>query len=57
MAISHFPAVVLFSFLVSVVFGVLSKGAPREQVIYGAKSFGLFVGIAALLGWVMYFLP
>ncbi len=57
MAIPHLPALLLFSFLVSVVFGVLSKDTPRERLIYGAKVFGYFVGIALLLGWIMYPLP
>jgi ABC-type uncharacterized transport system permease subunit len=57
MALTHFPAMLLFSFLVSVVFGVLSKETPREQVIYGAKVFAAFVGIAIVLGWLMYFVP
>jgi hypothetical protein len=57
MAVSHFPAMVLFSFLVSVVFGVLSKNSPRERCLYGAKVFGAFVGIAVALGWIMYFVP
>lgn len=57
MAISHFPAMVLFSFLVSVVFGVLSKDQPRERFLYGAKVFGAFVGIALALGWLMYPVP
>jgi len=47
----------LFSFLTSVVFGVISKDTPRGRVLYAAKSFGLFVGIALLLGWVMYPFP
>ena len=53
MALTHFEALVLFSFLVSVVFAVLSKQTPREQVIYGAKVFAAFVGTALLLGWIM----
>lgn len=57
MALSHFPALLLFSFLVSVVFGVLGKDTPRERVLYSAKIFGAFVGIALLLGWIMYPLP
>lgn len=44
----------IFSFLVSVVFGVLSKDEPRERFVYGAKVFGAFVGIALALGWLMY---
>jgi len=54
MVIQHFAALVLFSLPVSVVFGVISKDAPRERALYAAKSFGLFVGIALVLGWVMY---
>ena len=53
MAIQHFAAMVLFSSLVSVVFAVVTKNTPREMVIYGAQCFGLFVGIAILLGWLM----
>lgn len=53
MVLSHFEAMVLFSFLVSVVFATLSKPTLREQVIYGAKVFVAFVGIALLLGWIM----
>jgi uncharacterized membrane protein YagU involved in acid resistance len=44
----------LFSFLVSVVFGVISKDTPRDRLIYGAKVFGAFVVIAVVLAWMMY---
>ena len=54
MALSHFPAMLLFSFLVSVVFGVISKDTPRDRLIYGAKVFGAFVAIAVILAWIMY---
>lgn len=54
MTLSHFPAMLLFSFLVSVVFGVISKDTPRERLIYGAKVFGAFVAIAVVLAWIMY---
>jgi len=47
----------LFSFLVSVVFGVLSKDTPRERLWYGAKVFVAFVGIGLVLGWIMYPVP
>jgi hypothetical protein len=53
MVLTHFQALVLFSFFVSVVFAVLSKQPLREQLIYGAKVFAAFVGIALLLGWIM----
>jgi len=57
MALSHFPAMLLFSFLVSVVFGVLSKNTPRDRLYYGAKVFAAFVGVALVLGWIMYPAP
>jgi uncharacterized membrane protein YagU involved in acid resistance len=57
MVLSHFTAMLLFSLLVSVVFGVLSKDTPRERLIYGAKMFGAFVGIALVLGWIMFPVP
>ncbi|MGD0921921.1 MAG: hypothetical protein ABSA70_09190 [Terriglobia bacterium] len=57
MVLSHFNAMVLFSLLVSVVFGVLSKDTPRERLIYGAKVFGAFVAVALVLGWIMYPVP
>ena len=47
----------VFSFLVSVVFGVLSKNTPRERLGYGAKVFAAFVGLALVLGWLMYAVP
>ena len=57
MAISHFPAMILFALLVSVVFGVLSKNTTRERFGYGAKIFAAFVGVALVLGWIMYPMP
>jgi ABC-type uncharacterized transport system permease subunit len=54
MVISHFTALVLFSFIVSVVFAILSKENLRDQLIYGAKVFLAFVGVALVLGWIMY---
>jgi putative Mn2+ efflux pump MntP len=57
MALPHFYALVLFAFLVSVVFGVIARDTLRDRLLYGAKSFGLFVGVAVLIGWIMYFLP
>ena len=56
MALSHFAAMFIFSFLVAVVFGVLSKDTARDRAIYGAKVFGAFMGIALPFGWIMYLL-
>ena len=57
MTVPHFSAMLLFSLLVSIVFGVLSKNTPRERFNYGAKVFGAFVGVALVLGWIMYPIP
>ena len=57
MAIPHFAAMLLFASLVSVVFGTLSKDTPRERSLYGLKVFAWFVGVALVLGWVMYPVP
>jgi putative Mn2+ efflux pump MntP len=54
MVISHFIAMLLFAFFVSVVFGVLTRETPRDCLIYSAKTFGAFTGIALLMGWVMF---
>ena len=54
---SHFLLLVVFAFLVSLVFAVLLRDDPREQVRTGAKMFGGFVVAALVLGWVMYPLP
>jgi hypothetical protein len=57
MAISHFPAMVVYAFLVSVVFGVIGKNTTRERLVYGLKSFVLFIAVALLIGWLMYPFP
>ena len=54
---SHFLLLVLFSFLVSLVFGVLLRDEPREQMRTGGLMFGGFIAAALVLGWLMYPLP
>jgi hypothetical protein len=54
---SHFLLLILFSFFVSVVFGVLLRDEPREQVRTGGLMFGGFIAAALVLGWLMYPLP
>jgi heme A synthase len=55
--ISHFLLLVLFAFLVSIVFAVLMRDDPREQIRTAATMFAGFVATAVLLGWLMYPLP
>jgi hypothetical protein len=54
---SHFLLLVLFSFFVSVVFAVLMRDRPNEQLRLGLLMFGAFVLVAIALGWLMYPLP
>ena len=54
---SHFLYLVVFSFLVSLVFAVLLRDEPREQLRAGVLMFGGFLAAAIVLGWLMYPLP
>ena len=57
MTTSHFLLMVLYAFLVSLVFAVLLRDKPNEQLKTGAMMFGGFVGVAYVLGWLMYPFP
>jgi heme A synthase len=54
---SHFLLLVLFAFLVSIVFAVLMRDEPRQQVRTAGVMFASFVATAVILGWLMYPLP
>ncbi|MGH3118616.1 MAG: hypothetical protein ACRD09_15290 [Vicinamibacterales bacterium] len=54
---THFLLLVVFAFFVSLVFAVLMRDEPREQLRTGGLLFGGFVGAALVLGWLMYPLP
>ena len=54
---SHFFLIVLFSFFVSLVFGVLLRDEPRQQLRTGVMMFAGFVATALVLGWLMYPFP
>lgn len=56
-ALSHFQAMTLYAFFVSLVFAFLSKTARREQIKYFLQSFGLFLLVGLALGWLMYPFP
>jgi hypothetical protein len=53
----HFLVLALFALFVSVVFAVLLRDEPREQLRLGATMFGAFLAGAFVLGWLMYPLP
>jgi len=54
---SHFLLMVLFSFLVALVFAVLMKDQPRDQLRTGAMIFAGFLLAGLALGWVMFPFP
>ncbi len=54
---SHFLLLALFSFFVSLVFAVLMREEPREQLKFGALLFAGFLVAASALGWLMYPFP
>ena len=54
---SHVLLLALFAFFVSLVFALLSKDDPREQLRFGGMLFGGFLLAALVLGWLMYPFP
>jgi len=54
---SHFGLMLLFAFFVSVVFATITKDSAKEQLVLGAKMFGMFIGAAFVLGWVLRLFP
>jgi len=54
---SHLLLLATFAFFVSLVFAVLTKDAPREQLRFGGLLFTGFVVTALVLGWLMYAFP
>ena len=54
---SHFLLLMLFAFFISLVFAMLNRDEPRQQLRFGGLLFGALVGGAFVLGWLMYPLP
>lgn len=54
---SHFLLLAIFAFFVSLVFSLLAKDDPQEQVRFGGMMFVGFMGAAVVLGWLMYPFP
>jgi heme/copper-type cytochrome/quinol oxidase subunit 4 len=54
---SHILLLVIFSFFVSLVFAMLMRDEPREQVRFGLMLFGGFIVAAFALGWLLYPFP
>ena len=54
---SHLVLLSAFAFFVSLVFALLSRDDPREQLRFGGMMFAVFVVAAIVLGWLMYAFP
>lgn len=54
---SHLLLLAIFALFVSIVFAVIAKDQPREQLRFGALLFAGFVLSAVVLGWIMYPFP
>lgn len=49
---SHLVTLVVFSALVSTVFAMLLRDAPRERVRFGLMAFTAFVLSTLVIGWL-----
>jgi len=54
---SHILLLAAFAFFVSVVFAVLSKDDPKDQLRFGGLLFAGFLATAIVLGWLMFPFP
>ena len=54
---THLGLMVLFAVFVSLIFAVLMRDDPRQQVRFGLRLLGGFVAAAIVLAWLMYPLP
>ena len=50
---SHFLLMALYAFLVSLVFAVLLRDKPAEQLKTGVMMFGGFIGVAFVVAFVV----
>ena len=54
---SHLGLLILFATFVSIVFAVLMRDDPKQQLRFGARMLAGFIGAAFVLSWLMYPLP
>ena len=54
---SHVGLLVLFGAFVSLVFALIMRDDPRDQMRFGGKLFAGFVGAGLLFGWLLIGLP
>jgi heme A synthase len=54
MNLTHFQAMVLFAFIVSLGFAFLSRRRLRSRIRYLIWAFLAFLLVAVAIGWIMY---
>jgi hypothetical protein len=54
---SHLGLLLVFAVFVSLIFAVLMRDDPREQLQFGLRLLAGFIGAALVLSWLMYPLP
>ena len=54
MTLSHFAAVLAFSFFTSIVFGITQRAEPKMMIRFGAFCFAVFVGGTIAASWAMF---
>jgi hypothetical protein len=52
--LTHFSAVLLFAFFVSIVFGITQRSEPKLMIRFGVFCFAMFVGATILASWAMW---
>ena len=52
--LTHFQALLLFSLVIAVAFGFLTKLRPFERLRYALWAFLMFLLVAVALGWAMF---
>jgi flagellar biosynthesis protein FliR len=51
--LTHFSAMLLFAFFVSIVFGITQRAEPKMMVRFGAYCLALLVGSVIVVSWLM----
>lgn len=54
---SHFLILAIFSALVSIFFGTLTREAPAQSAKVAGLMFASMLGFSLLIGYVMYIFP
>jgi cytochrome bd-type quinol oxidase subunit 2 len=57
MNLTHWQAMLLFAFVISVAFAMLTKRRTGDRVKYALWAFLAFMLIAVGIGWLMYPFP